>query len=162
MSMITPYSVGAGNKDEIGLETKCRVFLVEDNEEDRFLGKKRLEASSQVADVVCFSDGQELMDYMKLHGYYDRSVMCLRPTIIVLDLNMPRVSGFEVLKQVKSDPFLQDLPVLVVSDDSSYEKVRKAHELGADAYFRKPLNVFKLQNFFHKGWRWPTMEMWMR
>lgn len=157
--MIAPFSVKA---DEAGQERKCRVFLVEDNEEDRFLGKKRLEASSQVSDVTCFSDGHELIEYMKVNGYYDRSVMCMMPTIIVLDLNMPRLNGFEVLHQIKSDPFLQELPVLVVSDDASYEKVRRAHELGADAYFRKPLNVFKLQNFFHKGWQWPTAEMWMR
>ncbi len=159
--MISPYF------DKLGKETKtqdrsCRILLVEDNEEDQFLAQKRLEASSQVSDVLCFSDGEGLMDYMKKNGFYDRSVMCLKPTIIVLDLNMPKVNGFEILKKIKSDPFLAELPVLVVSDEASYENVRKAHELGADAFFRKPLNVFKLQSFFHRGWQWPTQDMWMR
>lgn len=159
--MISPFFDKIG-KNETDENRTCRILLVEDNKEDQFLARKRLEASSQVSDVICFSDGEDLLDYMKENGYYDRSLMVLKPTIIVLDLNMPRVDGFEILKQVKSDPFLAELPVLVVSDEASYENVRKAHALGADAFFRKPLNVFKLQSFFHRGWQWPPREMWMR
>jgi len=141
---------------------RCRVFLVEDDHDDRVLSKKRLEASSSVTNVVCFSDGDELIAYMKQEGFEDHSVMCMEPTIILLDLNMPRVDGFEILKRLKSDMFLQEIPVIVVSGNVSYENVRKARDLKADAFFEKPLNVQKIQSFFSRGWQYPPPEMWMR
>jgi CheY-like chemotaxis protein len=139
----------------------CRIFLVEDDLDDRLLSKKRLETSDKVAEVICFSNGDELLEYMKGEGFQDHSVMCLTPTIILIDLNMPKVNGFEVLKQLKSDPFLQEIPIVVVSGNASYENVKKAHDLKADGFFRKPLNVYKIQSFFSRAWQWPTQEMWM-
>ncbi len=140
----------------------CRIFLVEDDMDDRTISKRKLEASEKVAEVVCFSDGGELIEYMKKEGFQDHSVMCLVPTIILVDLNMPRMSGFDILKALKSDSFLQEIPVVVVSENASYENVRRAHELKADGFFRKPLSVQKVQSFFNRGWQWPTREMWMR
>lgn len=151
-SSISKQSAGQG----------CRVFLVEDDRDDRFLGQKRLESSDKVSEVVCFSNGQELIDYMHVNGFQDHSVMCLKPTVIVLDLNMPRFDGFEVLQQLKSDSFLQEIPIIVVSGNASYDNIRRAHALKADAFFRKPMNVYKLQSFLDKGWQWPTQEMYMR
>lgn len=152
------YSMLSGNEKEI---VPCRVLLVEDDLDDRMLSKRRLESSSKVSDVICFSDGSELLDYMKNEGFEDHSVICLIPTIIIVDLNMPRVSGFDILKQLKSDIFLQEIPVVVVSGNVSYDNIIKAHELRADAFFRKPLNIQKIQTFLTKGWQWPTKEMWL-
>lgn len=142
--------------------TGCRVLLVEDDVDDQFLAKKRLEASGKVSEVVCFSNGEELVKYMDAQGFHDRSVMWLKPTVIILDLNMPKVDGFEILKELKSDMFLRGIPVIVVSGNSSEENVRKAHALKADAFFTKPMNVYKFQAFLEKGWQWPTKEMWMQ
>ncbi len=139
----------------------CRVFLVEDDLDDRVLSKKRLESSGKIAEVVCFSNGDELIGYMKEQGFEDHSIMCLTPTMILLDLTMPKMDGFEVLKRLKSDPFLQEIPVVVISENASYENVKKAHDLKADGFFRKPLNVQKIQSFLNRGWQWPTPEMWM-
>jgi CheY-like chemotaxis protein len=141
--------------------TPCRIFLVEDNPDDLMLSKKRLEASPNVGEVRCFANGDELISYMQHEGFQDHSVMCLVPTLILIDLNMPRMDGFEVLNQLKSDPFLQEIPVIVISGDSSYESVQRAHDLKANGFFKKPLNVQKVQSFFSKGWQWPAPEMWM-
>jgi CheY-like chemotaxis protein len=139
----------------------CRVFLVEDNLHDRYFAKRLLEASSEVASVKCFADGKELIDYMTAQGFQDRSVMCMTPTIIITDLNMPRMDGFKVLERLKSDLFLEDIPIVVVSDDLCYKNVRQALDLRADGVFRKPISVEKLRRFFAVGWQWPTREMWM-
>lgn len=140
--------------------TPCRIFLVEDDVDDRMLSKKRLEASPNVGEVRCFANGDELISYMQLEGFQDHSVMCLVPTLILIDLNMPRMDGFGILEQLKGDPFLQEIPVVVVSGNASYENVQRAHQLKADGFFRKPLNVQKIQSFFARGWQWPAPEMW--
>jgi len=140
----------------------CRILLVEDDIDDQFLGKKRLEASEKVSEVLCFGNGEELVEFLKEQGLHDRSVMWLKPTIIILDLNMPKVDGFEVLRRIKSDPFIREIPVIVISGNASEENVKKAYDLKADAFFTKPMNVYKFQTFLDKGWQWPTPEMWMR
>jgi CheY-like chemotaxis protein len=139
----------------------CRVFLVEDDADDMFFSKKQLEESGFVNEVKCFSDGTELIDYMKAQGFYDRSVVCLEPIIIVIDLNMPRRDGFRLLQILKSDKFLQGIPMLVVSSILDYDVMRKAMELQADGVFRKPLNAEKIREYVDQAWQWPTREMWI-
>ena len=141
--------------------TPCRIFLVEDDLDEGVLNKKRLEASSSVREVLVFANGDELIRYMKEQGFQDRSVMCMTPTMIIVDLNMPKMNGFEILQELKSDPFLQDIPVVVISGDPSYANIKRAHALKADAFFSKPLNVYNIQSFFSKAWQWPKNEMWM-
>jgi CheY-like chemotaxis protein len=140
--------------------TPCRVLLVEDDFDDQVLAKKRLTLSPEVEDVICFSNGTELVQYLYDQGFHDRSAWCLTPMVIVLDLNMPMMDGFAVLQELKSDPFLSEIPVIVVSGTQSREEVQKAFSLKADAVFKKPLNVSKLQAFFKEGWSWPRKEMW--
>ncbi len=164
--MIAPDFQKSGNQDEKEEVKKspaaCRVLLVEDDIDDQFLGKKRLEASGKVSEVLCFANGEELIEYMEEQGFHDRSVVWWTPTVIILDLNMPKVNGFEILKRLKSDSFLREIPVVVVSGNASQENVRKAYDLKADAFFTKPMNVYKFQSFLERGWQWPTMDMWMR
>jgi CheY-like chemotaxis protein len=145
-----------------GAETSspCRVLLVEDDLDDRVLEKRTLEQSAGIEEVVCFPDGHALMSYLQEHGFQDRSVICLTPTVIVVDVNMPRMGGLEVLRQLKSDAFLEDIPVVVVSGDVSQEQISAAIRLKADAFFRKPLKANQLRRVLDKAWRWPTPEMW--
>ena len=139
----------------------CRIFLVEDDADDMALGKRSLETSDRVKEVVCFSNGRELIDYMKSQGFQDHSVMCLTPVLIIIDLNMPRMNGFEILKELKSDPFLQEIPVIVLSGADRETALKKARDLKANACFHKPMNVEKLHRFFDTAWQWPTNEMWL-
>jgi len=148
-------------QDNIRRPTGCRVFLVEDEEDDRAFSKRQLEKSGQVQEVKCFKDGEELIRYMREQGFDDHTVMCMTPTIIVVDLNMPKIDGFTVLQKLKSDAFLQEIPVVVLSGMLNYDTMRRAMDLGADAVLRKPMNTDKLNEYFKHAWQWPTPEMWM-
>jgi CheY-like chemotaxis protein len=139
----------------------CRVFLVEDDPDDQMFSKRELESSELVQEVKVFSNGEDLISYMRDQGFQDHTVMCMTPTVIVVDLNMPKMDGFKILEMLKSDLFLEEIPVVVVSGELSYETIRRALDLRADGIFRKPMNVEKIQSFFSRGWQWPTREMWM-
>jgi CheY-like chemotaxis protein len=137
----------------------CCVFLVEDDRDDQLLAKRTLKGHRQIEEVKCFVSGGELITYLGDHGYFDHTVMCLTPIVVVIDLNMPGVNGFEILKDLKSDRFLEDIPVVVVSGTLTDEATRRATELGADAVFPKPLRAEMLSGFLDVAWRWPTREM---
>jgi CheY-like chemotaxis protein len=146
---------------ETGAADPCRVFLVEDDIDDQQFSKRELESSPLVQEVKIFSNGEDLITYMRTQGFQDHTVMCMTPTIIVVDLNMPKMDGFKILEMLKSDLFLEEIPVVVVSGELSYETIRRALDLRADGIFRKPMSVEKIQSFFSRGWQWPTREMWM-
>ena len=152
---VTPPPLFAGE------DHSCRVLLVEDDMDDRLFSLRQLEGCPKVDDVKCFANGEDLLRYMHEQGFEDRSVMCMTPTIIIVDLNMPRVDGYRVLQKLKTDAFLEEIPVVVLSGDLNYETIRRALDLRADGVLRKPLNVAKLSEFFRAAWQWPTKEMWV-
>jgi CheY-like chemotaxis protein len=131
----------------------CRVLLVEDNSDDQILSCKTLEASESVAEVHCFSNGCELLNYLNSQN---TSILPTIPTIIVIDLNMPQMDGFEILKQLKSEPFFNQIPIIVVSGVTSYENVSRALVLRASAFFRKPLSACDINRFLSHGALWPN------
>jgi two-component system response regulator len=138
----------------------CRVLLIEDDLDDQVLAKKRLSRSGMVEEVLCFTNGTELIQYLYDQGFHDRSVWCMTPMIIILDLNMPLMDGFAVLQELKSDAFLSEIPVIVVTGTQSPEDVKKAFGLKADAVFQKPIDVTKFESFFKQAWTWPRKDMW--
>ena len=104
----------------------CRVLLVDDNPDDQTEARKRLLKSDRVEDIVFFNDGTELIKYLYDQGFHDRSAWSLTPMVIVLDLNMPRMNGFDVLAELKADSFLRDIPVIVVTGSESAEDLKRA------------------------------------
>jgi CheY-like chemotaxis protein len=164
METITRNGTGAGDAKPVNVEAdkkpRCRILLIEDDFDDQILAKKRLSRSDVVEDVLCFSNGTELIQYLYDQGFHDRSVWCMTPMVIVLDLNMPLMDGFAVLQELKSDAFLSEIPIIVVTGTQSKEDVQKAFGLKANAVFQKPLNVGKLESFFNQAWTWPRQDMW--
>lgn len=140
----------------------CTVFLIEDDYDDRLLAKSELMESEHIKEVLCFSDGEELTEYMKKNGYMDKSIMLMSPMLILVDLEMPKKNGLEILDELKKDTFLQDIPMVVVSGTDSEEKLQKAHDLGADGVFSKPLKVDMLDKYYTSAWQWPPKQMWMQ
>lgn len=138
----------------------CTVFLIEDDYDDRMLARKELGQSKNVADLVCFKDGEELSQYMKENGYADRSVFLSKPMLILVDLEMPKKDGLQVISELKKDTFLQEIPLIVVSGTESDAKIAKARELGANGVFRKPLKASMLDSFYKDAWQWPPHELW--
>lgn len=133
----------------------CRVLMVEDSEDDRILATKNLRESGDVGEVMCFSNGQALIDCMKQQASSESPTLSTAPTVIVVDLNMPGMDGFELLRQLRTEALLQDVPVIVVSGAATFENVSRAFELKAAAFFRKPLSACDLHVFLRHGWPWP-------
>ncbi|MCG8697194.1 MAG: response regulator [Bacteroidales bacterium] len=119
--------------------TKARpILLIEDNPMDldltmRAFAKKKLENPIQVA-----RDGEEALDYLKKWEVGEQV-----PIVILLDLNMPKVSGLEVLKELKTHPDFKKIPVVVLTTSSESTDIESAYQLGANSYIVKPVNFEK-------------------
>ena len=136
----------------------CRVLLVEDNFDDQTLGKRALESLEDVEEVLCFSSGSELIAYMEQQNADSHPAISAIPTVIIIDLNMPGMDGFEVLKRLKSEIFFHTLPIIVVSDSPTFENVNRVMGLKAAAFFRKPLSACDLHAFLRNGRTWPSRD----
>lgn len=115
------------------------VLMADDDEDDRLLAKDAFEECGSGIHLHCVEDGQELMDY--LHGrdrFADRSVYPL-PGLILLDLNMPRKDGREALSEIKADPLLRRVPVIVFTTSKAEEDVMRSYDLGVSSFITKPL-----------------------
>jgi CheY-like chemotaxis protein len=115
-----------------------QVLLVEDNPGDVRLTQEVLRESRVPSEVQVASDGEQALDYLQARGEYaDRP----RPSLVLLDLNLPRKSGLEVLAECKSDDALRRVPVVVLSGSSATHDVARAYDLHANAYVTKPLDL---------------------
>ena len=115
------------------------LLMAEDDEEDRLLTKDAL-AQSRVANNVRFvEDGEELMDYLYQRGKYADSNRAPRPGLILLDLNMPRKDGREALREIKADPDLRAIPVIVLTTSKAEEDIVRSYDLGASGFISKPV-----------------------
>lgn len=138
----------------------CRVFLIEDDEDDRRLAERALKDCEYIKEIVPFRDGKEFMDYMEAEGFVDHSVMLFSPILLLVDLEMPGKDGVEVIREIKSDPFLESIPVVVVTATHSSEKIRQAIQLGVKGVFQKPISREGLEKFFQDTWIWPPEDLW--
>lgn len=110
------------------------IFLVEDNPADAMLLKRALQESPISHRVTTVRDGIEAMRYLRREDPYSNAKT---PHLIVLDLNLPRKSGMEVLAELKSDPLLKIVPVIVLTSSDSNDDVVRSYALGANAYLKK-------------------------
>ncbi len=120
------------------------ILLVEDSADEAFLFRRACVKASVSFGLNVARDGYEALAYLKGEGeYVDREKFPL-PTAIVLDLNMPGISGFEVLKWIRGSPLHQHLVVIIFSASSLESDVRKAYTLAANSYLIKPINPLAL------------------
>lgn len=115
------------------------ILLAEDDADDRLLAADALAESRIANDLHCVEDGEELMDYLHRRNGYSDPVSSPRPGIILLDLNMPRKDGREALREIKSDPALRSIPVIVLTTSKAEEDILRTYELGVSSYIRKPV-----------------------
>jgi CheY-like chemotaxis protein len=116
------------------------ILMADDDEDDRDLARDAL-LEARVANPLRFvRDGQELMDYLRREGEYaDPALDAPLPGIIMLDLNMPRKNGREALAEIKADPDLRRIPIIVLTTSSDEQDVLATYELGASSYITKPV-----------------------
>lgn len=114
------------------------ILLIEDDPSDEFTIRKALDSCTSQVDMHCVHDGSEAISFLKRKetgNYFPR------PDVILLDLFIPKVSGFEVLKEIKRDYHLKDIPVIVLSNSISMKDMMRAYKNYASGYVCKPFNV---------------------
>lgn len=114
-----------------------QVLLVEDNEGDVRLIKEAFNESKIDKVFSVAKDGEEALNYLYRRGKYADSV---RPDIILLDINLPKKNGFEVLENIKKDDDLRRIPVIMLSSSSSEDHILKSYDLSANCYVTKPVD----------------------
>jgi CheY-like chemotaxis protein len=113
------------------------ILLVEDNPGDVALTKKAFEKRNLLNNLHVAEDGVEAMQFLRQEGTYADKP---RPDIVLLDLNMPRKDGREVLREVKEDADLRQIPVIVLTSSEAEEDIVKSYDLQANAYLTKPVD----------------------
>ena len=120
------------------------VLMAEDNQDD-VVATQRAWKKNNIANPIYFvSDGEECLDYLHQRGKYSAPGSAPRPGILLLDINMPRMDGFAVLKHIREDKELQRLPVIILTTSQAEEDRARGYDLHANAYIQKPVGF---QNF---------------
>ena|SRR3569833_1465570 len=135
--------------------TKDMILVAEDSESDAFVLRRAFEKADINAELRFVEDGQDAVDYLSGSGVFgDRKANPL-PKLLLLDLRMPRLNGFDVLGWVKKDPTLRRLPVAVFSSSNVDKDVDLAYDLGANSYIVKPGSLNGYTEFIetlHRYW----------
>ncbi len=119
------------------------ILMADDDDDDYLLTKKALAETKLANTLIRVEDGEELMEYLKQRGKYE-NVDVSRPGMILLDLNMPRKDGRETLKEIKSDPELRDIPVIIFTTSKAEEDIFRSYQLGGNSFITKPVTFDKL------------------
>ncbi|EQA37551.1 response regulator receiver domain protein [Leptospira inadai serovar Lyme str. 10] len=114
------------------------ILLVEDNPADVRLTLEALGEAPKSKNLIVVKDGEEALDYVKGEGQYSDSGNS-RPDLILLDLNLPRKNGFDVLKELKGDPDLRRIPIVVLTTSGSDRDILQTYNLHANSYIQKPV-----------------------
>ncbi|HEY5545298.1 MAG TPA: response regulator [Gemmatimonadaceae bacterium] len=114
------------------------ILMADDDADDRLLARDAMTESRLSNPFHCVEDGQELMDYLRREGKY-RTTPAPRPGLILLDLNMPRKDGRQALEEIKNDPDLRCIPVVILTTSKTEEDILRAYNLGANSFITKPV-----------------------
>jgi CheY-like chemotaxis protein len=115
------------------------ILMADDDADDRRLTQEAFEEGRLINDLRFVENGEQLMDYLRKQGAYAPPADTPRPGLILLDLNMPRKDGRTVLKELKSDPHLRQIPVCVLTTSKADEDIYKSYDLGVNSYIVKPV-----------------------
>ena len=117
------------------------ILLVEDNRSDAELTIRELKKNNMANNLYHVIDGEEALDFIFATGKYSTSRNVMQPPrIVLLDIQMPKVNGLEVLKKIKSDPRTMATPVVILTSSKENPDIKKCYELGANSYIVKPVN----------------------
>jgi CheY-like chemotaxis protein len=120
------------------------ILVADDDADDCEMLRRALEKSDVRVDLHTVGDGEELLDYLHHRGRHAPASQSPKPGVILLDLNMPKKDGHEALAEIKADPTLRLIPVLVMSTSKAQEDILRTYDLGGSAFITKPVTVAKL------------------
>lgn len=118
--------------------------MADDDADDRVLTRDALQESRVINDLRFVEDGEELLDYLQRRGKYADENEYPRPGLILLDLNMPKKDGREALKEIKADPELRRIPIVVMTTSQAEEDIYRSYDLGASSFITKPVTFERL------------------
>ena len=117
------------------------ILMADDDEDDRMNTRDAFREHHLANEFHTVNDGEELMDFLHRRGKYQDAP---RPGLILLDLNMPRKDGREALREIKGDPHLRSIPVVILTTSSEEEDILKTYDLGANSFVTKPVGFDSL------------------
>ena len=123
--------------------TAMTILIADDDMDDRLFMDKAFRQSGYTQTIQFVEDGEELMRYLRREGRFNED-NAPWPDLLILDLNMPRKNGFQALSEIKADPRLRRLPVVVMTTSSADEDIIKTYNLGVNSFVTKPFNFNRL------------------
>lgn len=115
------------------------ILIADDDADDRMMAREALKESRLANDLRFVEDGEELMDYLYHRHKYSDLNDAPRPGLILLDLNMPKKDGREALKEIKADPDLRVIPVVVLTTSQAEEDIYRTYDMGVNSFITKPV-----------------------
>ncbi len=135
------------------------ILLVEDNPDDEALAIRALKRHHVSNEIVVAHDGVEALDYLFGRGQYEGRDVNVKPSVVLLDLKLPRVDGLEVLRQVRDDDRTRLLPVVVLTTSSEEQDLLNSYSLGCNSYIRKPVDFIQFSEAIRQlGMYWLLMN----
>ena len=116
------------------------ILMADDDPDDRLMAGKALQEAHLKNGLYFVEDGEELMDFLRHKGKYCAVESYPLPGLILLDLNMPKKDGREALAEIKADPALHRIPVVILTTSSAEEDICRTYDLGANSYITKPVS----------------------
>jgi len=123
---------------------KTVILMADDDADDRLLAQDALAECSATSELHCVENGEELLDYLRRRGRYADPASSPRPGLILLDLNMPKKDGRESLREIKQDPDLKRIPVVVLTTSRADTDISRIYDLGANSFITKPVSFDSL------------------
>lgn len=117
------------------------ILMAEDDADDRLLSREALEEAHLANDLYFVEDGEELLDFLCHTGKYASRGNIPHPGLILLDLNMPKKDGREALEEIKKNPELKRIPVVVLTTSKAEEDILRSYDLGVSGYITKPVKL---------------------
>lgn len=136
------------------METVLNILIAEDNDDDAFLLRQAFKKAATTSRLNIVSDGWKALAYLNGSGVYSDRIAHPFPDFLLLDLNMPRMNGFEVLQAVRQDARCSRLVVHVLTASSRQADIQHAYDLGANSYILKPSRVDELVSFIRSLHEW--------
>jgi two-component system, response regulator len=116
------------------------ILLVEDNQDDLDLTLHALKRENLANNILVVRDGEEALDFLFCRGPYEHRLLDHPPRLVLLDLKLPKVSGLDVLKEVKRDPRTRSIPIVVLTSSKEERDLVHSYNYGANSYIQKPVN----------------------
>lgn len=139
--------------------TAISILLVEDNPDDEIFIVRTLNNKNITRNITVVRDGREALDFLFCSGKYSERDPGIMPKVVLLDLALPKINGFQVLKHIRDNKKTILLPVVIFSSSDKMEDVRDCYALGANSYIQKPVNMEEFtETLTQIGYYWLSLN----